>query len=107
MGRATREPVPVEKVVPLRGAKRDEETVADHFRFAPCPCIAGHFPDIPFRHPPPVGASFQPFVAPELRAYARRNYAISDEATDSEPSPESPAATPEARPLFGPSTGHH
>lgn len=51
--------------------KEEEDHSAEHERYGPVPCVSGYFPNIPFRHPPSIGASFQPLVPPELRRYAR------------------------------------
>ena len=51
-----REPTPL-RLVPRAPSAQEHERDPDETE--PAPCCHGHFPEIPFRHPPAVGAAYR------------------------------------------------
>ncbi len=74
------------KVAPVAAPVEEE-------RFGPVPCVHGYFPDIPFRHPPPLGLAYKPPTQPRKRVYIRdRSVEIDEESLEG----EAPDAAPDA-----------
>lgn len=54
-----REPTPIQRAAPRAPSPFDDEDDVTSFG-EPVPRVHGHFPEIPFRHPPAVGAAYKP-----------------------------------------------